>query len=164
MKLFKKNSGFTLFEFIVYTALTAVMLGVFAGILVSTTRIQGQQGSAHQVSTEISFIMGTIRRHIRNAVSINVATSTLTITTDLASTTPTTIALGDNRIYLKEGAGGTEYPLNTERVKADVLTFIPTQVASTTVIQIVLTLSASTSAPQLAASETLQSSESQLFQ
>src|SRR5687768_10239551 len=84
----KQQRGFTLIELVIYMGLMSIVVGLFAGILVTIVRIQTQQTSARQVAAELNFVLSTITRDVRDSVSFTVSTSTLTLTTSLASTTP----------------------------------------------------------------------------
>jgi type II secretory pathway component PulJ len=153
--LHTRQKGFTLIELVIYMGLMSIVIGLFAGILVTIVRIQTQQTSSRQVSSELNFIMNTITRDIRDAQSLSVTTSTLEITTYEASTTPTIITIENGAVAKKEGANATS-TLSTDRVFADALTFTNLSSGDTQAVQVILTLAFNTENPAQEYSQTLQ--------
>ena len=49
--------GFTLIEVMIYIGLTAVVIGLFGGILITATRISGEQGSSVGVGVGIQYFI-----------------------------------------------------------------------------------------------------------
>ncbi len=158
----RKAAGFTLIELVIYMGLMSIVVGLFASILITVIRIQTQQTSARQVTTEINFLMNTITRDIRDSLDLDVTgTSTLTITTAASSTNPIIIMLEDGAVKKKEGSQATS-TLSTTRVVADQLIFTKLVSGSAQAIQISLTLSFSTDNPAQEFSQTLQTTAAPL--
>jgi len=153
--------GFTLIELVIYMGLMSIVVGLFAAILVTIVRIQTQQTSSRQVASELNFIMNTITRDVRNSQALSVTSSTLTITTNEASTTPTIITLADGAVAKKEGTNATS-TLSTNRVVADALAFTELSSGTAKAVQIVLTLSFNTSNPTQVFTQTLQTTAAPL--
>ncbi|MDO8601679.1 MAG: prepilin-type N-terminal cleavage/methylation domain-containing protein [bacterium] len=157
----KLKAGFTLIELVIYMGLMAIVVGLFAGILITIVRIQTQQTSSRQVASELNFIMNTITRDIRDSQSLSVTTSTLTITTSLASTTPIIITLDAGAVAKKEGTSATS-TLSTSRVVADTLAFTELTNGDSQAVQIILTLSFNTDNPTQEYTQTLQTTAAPL--
>lgn len=56
-------------ELMIYVGLTAMVVGLFGAILVTILRVQGEQNSSSQVSSELNTLMTTIKRHIHETYS-----------------------------------------------------------------------------------------------
>lgn len=149
-------------ELVIYMGLMAIVIGLFAGILVTIVRIQTQQTSSRQVASELNFIMNTITRDVRDSQSLTVTTSTLEITTYEASTTPTIITIENGAVAKKEGSNATS-TLSTDRVTADALTFTDLTSAGAQAVQIILTLSFNTENPAQEYTQTLQTTTAPLL-
>lgn len=67
---YQSRAGFTLIELIIYVGLTAVLVGVLSTILITITRVQGQQNASSIVTQELNFLMTSFRRDIHSAKSI----------------------------------------------------------------------------------------------
>lgn len=156
-----RQKGFTLIELVIYMGLMSIVVGLFAAILVTIVRIQTQQTSSRQVASELNFVLNTISRDVRSSQALSIATSTLTITTSEASTTPTIITIEDGAIAKKEGSNATS-TLTTSRVIADELTFTELANGSSQAVQIILTLSFNTENPTQVYTQTLQTTAASL--
>lgn len=161
-RFMRKQRGFTLIELVIYMGLMAIVVGLFAGILVTIVRIQTQQTSSRQVANELNFIMNTITRDIRDSLAISVTSTMLTITTDEASTTPTIITLENGAVAKREGTNPTS-TLSTARVSADALTFTELISGATQAVQVILTLSFNTENPSQEYTQTLQTTAAPLL-
>ncbi len=166
------NAGFTLVELLIYTGITAIVIGLFAGILITVTRIQGQQNSSADVTQQLNFLMSTIKRHVHSSVeySIDGDTNALTLIID-PGTAPATqkVISFDNegkRILIASSSpsGTTEDQLSSAGIGVDQLLFTELSQGSSTAIQIVITASASTTNPTQVLSRTLQSTAAVLVQ
>jgi type II secretory pathway pseudopilin PulG len=161
----RDQRGFTLVELMIYTGLTAVIIGLFAGILITVTRIQGEQNSSASVTQQLNFLMNTIKRHIHSSVeySIDEEDNSLTLVIDPATSPMTTKVLSldttGHRILLASSSpdGTTTEPLSSVNIGIDELIFTDLRQGSSTAIQIVITASATTTNPQTDVSRTLQS-------
>lgn len=158
----KSQKGFTLIELVIYMGLMAIVVGLFAGILVTIVRIQTQQVSSRQVASELNFIMNTITRDIRDSLTVSVTTSTLTLTTSLASTTPTIITLSEGAVAKREGTNATS-TLSTSRVVADALEFTDLESGGIHAVQVILTLSFNTDNVTQEFTQTLQTTAAPLM-
>ncbi len=165
------QAGFTLIELMIYMGLTAVVIGLFAGILITTTRIQGQQSSSAQVTQELSFLMSTIRRYIQSSVEYEIIDSShIVITTDLTTIPPTqkNVAYDSlaKKITLTEiGADGSSVSqLSSAKISIDNLTFVDIREGSSTALHISITASASTTDAGRLSTRTLESTAATLLQ
>ncbi len=153
--------AFTLIELLIYTALTIIVVGLFGAILITVVRVQGTQTGTRQVTQEADFIIGTIKRQIRDSEAVTVGSSTLTITTAASSTDPTVINLSSSTIYIKEGLADRS-PLATTRVIVDELTFAEKSSGNSKTVDIHLKLTYNIGNPQQAVSQTIETSQSPL--
>lgn len=158
----RDQHGFTLIELVIYMGLLSIVVGLFAGILVTIVRIQTQQTSTRQVISELNFVMNTITRDIKDSASLSVATNTLTIGTSVASTNPIIISIENGAITKKEGSQATS-TLTTDRVVADELTFDELVSGDNQAVQIVLTFSFNTENPAQDYTQTLQTTVAPLL-
>lgn len=154
------DSGFSLVELVVYFAVLATVTGFLVGILYTTTRIGLQDDSASDLSQQISFVAATIQRLVRDSSLVEnpagVASTTLFLR--LASTTldPTLVYVdsASSGIYLKEG-GETPRRLTSDKVKVSGFSVIKYEnPGSFAVVEVNLTLAASTTRAEAAASKT----------
>lgn len=156
------QKGFTLIELVIYMGLMSIVVGLFAGILVTIVRIQTQQVSSRQVASELNFIMNTITRDVRDSQALSITSTTLSITTNLASTTPTIITLDDGAVAKKEGSNATS-TLSTSRVVVDELSFTELSSGGAEAVQIILTLSFNTDSPAQEFTQTLQTTAASIL-
>jgi len=59
--------GFTLIEVILYAAILAMLVGLFAGTITLTTRVQVHERASTELANQLNFTMQTIQRLIREA-------------------------------------------------------------------------------------------------
>ena len=122
MKRFKKRSGFTILELMIFAAIFSIVTIAFLTILVAVVRIQARQGSAGEVNQQSDFALSTIQRYVETSASIdmtpNVTESTLTLRMPDEVSGPLTIYLDSEALYLKrDGAGSTAEIITNEEVK-----------------------------------------------
>lgn len=162
------HSGFTLIELMIYVSLTAIIIGLFGGILIITSRIQGEQNSSVQVTQELNFLMNSMKRYVHESVSYAVISAT-----ELQGYTSTGVirtieydAAGDFiELTEDDGIGQPEVSrLSSTKVRIDDLTFTDFRQGSSTAVQISITASANTSNPLNAVTRTLQSTAATLLQ
>ncbi len=152
---FKKNqsdnqSGFTLLEVIIFSAIFAIVAVSFTAILISITGVSIRQTGSSTVNQESQFAMQTIQRYIQNSGLIDIklpstqtgdpphlsfinlsATSSVlklimpssTIEGGDGATSTVKIYASDGVIYL-EGRSLTPERLTTDKVRVDKLEFI----------------------------------------
>lgn len=166
------QSGFTLFELLIYVGLSAIIIGLFGGILITTTRIEGQQVSSADVTRDLSFLMTTIKRYI-HASAGTLVTGTHSLVIYPNDTPPTRITVYWDPapalpvIYLEEVdpiTGAAVSQLSSSKIRINDLTFTSLKSGSSTSIQISITASASTTDPTKTSTRTLQSSAATYLQ
>ena len=161
------RAGFTLVELLIYVSLSAVVIGLFGGILITATRIQGEQTSSAGVTRDLNFLVTTIRNYVHGAVSYTRDSATqVTLATD-HGTTQTIVYLPDEMlINVIDSDGGTPVTsqLSSTNIRIDDLTFTDIRSGSSTALQFSITASASTTDPGREATRTLQSTASTLLQ
>ncbi|PIR86982.1 MAG: hypothetical protein COU11_03125 [Candidatus Harrisonbacteria bacterium CG10_big_fil_rev_8_21_14_0_10_49_15] len=154
----KSQQGFTLIELLIYTALTAIIVGMFGAILITVTRVQGDQSGSTKVTRELNFLVGALRQRINDAEIINSGgVDSLIYEPASFPGTSTTIALDGSVITVAEN-GESAAPLSTDQIRVDYLEFDLLTDEDSTVVQITLTVSNNTNNPDEAASKTIQTS------
>jgi type II secretory pathway pseudopilin PulG len=169
----KSNSGFTLIELVIYAGLTAIVIGLFGAILVTILRVQGEQSSSVQVSSELNFLMTTMKRHIHEARQINLIDSMhLSLIKD-ESTEPITTALISYDSDLKtisvteDGLNPSVEQISSDRILIDDLVFEKFQNLSnpsSTAISIIMTASANSTDPAKKSTRTIRGTASSFLQ
>jgi len=164
----KKEGGFTLIELMIYTALTAIIVGLFGAILITVTRIQGQQNSSVQIAREVNFLLNSITGRIRDAVEILTPpgdSAQLSFRTNTYPGADTLIELSDDKVFITED-GQAAAAISPDRIVVDTLNFSvlqdPVSPSSTTVV-ISITASFDTSNPLLEVTRSVQTSVSPLL-
>jgi len=166
----KASKGFTLIELLIYARLTAMVMGLFGAILITILRVQGEQSSSSKVSSELSFMMTTIKRHIHEAVTVPNVDVTGEHIVIMKNNGPVSINYSpiEKAILIADStlpdAGGK---LNSRLTKIDALNFEELQDAdnpSSTVIRITITASASTTDPTRQNTRTLEATASPFLQ
>ncbi len=172
----KTNSGFTLIELLIYVAIFAMVAGFFTSILLISLRVQGTQSGLVDISSQLSFAMQTIQRHIQESNSISspasgVSANSLTL---VKPTGNVTIAFGScggvmDAICVTEA--GSPNPLTTTKAVIKTLSFTHYTTPSNNpitpgvdTIQISITASNNTQDPASLTTRTLQGSASPLNQ
>lgn len=151
----KRCSGFTLVEVLIYAGLTSILIGLFAGILITMTRIQGQQNASSGITSELNFLLSSIKRRINDATSIAFVSSTsIDLITATFPATTTRIFLQNNMVILEENAAPA--PISSDRITIDDLQFVNLSNASSVAAQIFITASNNTANPQNALTRTVQ--------
>ncbi len=158
----KAAQGFTLIELVIYMGLMAIIVGLFAAILVTIVRIQTQETSSRQVATELNFVMNTLTRDIRDSLWIQTYGNWMSMVTP--STTPQEIIVGIERgaIAKQEVPGGPFIPLTSNKVVVDAFSLSTFQSGGDKAIQISLTLSYNTDNPTQEYTQTFQTTASPL--
>ncbi len=160
----KSQRGFTLIELMIYVGLTALVMGLFAAILITVTRITGQQSSSSQVTSELSFLMTTIKREIHESLGATVNNTQVILIKD-ATTNPVTTSIinydADAKKITIEKTGPaptTASPLSTNHITVDNVLFekmVDETNPSSTIIRMTITASANTTNPQNQSTKTL---------
>lgn len=163
----KSSRGFTLVELMIYAGLTAMVVGLFGAILVTILRVQGEQSSSSQVSSELSFIMTTIKRHIHEAVSIDTfVPNQLTINKN-SSVIILTFDPDTHALIISDTSIPSIEQINSGRINIDSATFDRLQDAdnpASLAIRVSITASANTTDPGRQTSRTLQATASPFLQ
>lgn len=165
------QAGFTLIELMIYVSLTAVIVGLFGGILIVTTRIQGEQNSSVQVTQELNFLMNSIKRYVHDSTSyvISSPTQLVTETNDGVNRLSQTInydsILKEVDLTEDDGVGAPVVSrLSSNKIHIDGLTFTDIRQGSSTAVHINIVATASTTNPVNAITRTLESTASSLVQ
>ncbi|MDP2629670.1 MAG: prepilin-type N-terminal cleavage/methylation domain-containing protein [Candidatus Harrisonbacteria bacterium] len=150
-----KQGGFSFIELLLYLGLTAIVLGLFGSILVTTLRIQNQQSANQQIITELNFVMNVIKTDVRDAQSLTVSSTSISLVNTSSSTILIEEASGT--ITRKVGSGSAE-PITTDRINVDNATFSK-KTGSSGIEAVVasLTFSYNSENPQQQATQTLNS-------
>jgi prepilin-type N-terminal cleavage/methylation domain-containing protein len=124
---YKNNPGFTLVELLLYVAISSIIL-LLASLFMSTLlESQVKNQTIAEVNQQGIQVMQTITQTLRNSSIINTPTigisgATLSVNTNLSSTTPSVFDLSGGVIRIKEGSGAT-ISLTNSKVIASNLVF-----------------------------------------
>lgn len=146
----KNQSGFSLIELLVYTAIFAVSSVFLIAILGTITRIQTRQVAVNEVNQQISFVGTAIQKLVRDSSLVNITagipTSTLVLEMASSSASPTKVYVSSSLLYVEQGTS-TIFTLTDSNVIVD--NFTVTKYENTgggfSVVQVDLTLSSNTS-------------------
>lgn len=160
----KSARGFTLVELVIYVGLTAMTIALFGAILVTILRVQGEQNASSQVSSELNSLMTTLKRHIHEASTVPVVGPyqidfLKNPSEGLFQTFIITYNPIAKNITINDGAVGTTEQVSSDRTRIDDLLFEKLQDpvnASSVLIRITITASASTTDPSRQSTRTLQ--------
>ncbi|MEZ4156723.1 MAG: hypothetical protein R3B52_01975 [Candidatus Paceibacterota bacterium] len=155
-----KTAGLTLIELIVYLGIFVVLLGLLAAVLMTIVRVESQQRASTEVNRELLFIMNSLKTDIRQASSINVGTSSLTITginTDVGY-------LLTNGVLTRKDSEETPERIHSEETIVDSLNFNELSQGSIYAVEIEITLSKDTPDPAQAGTQTLRTTVAPLSQ
>lgn len=123
----EKESGFSLVETLLYVALFAAIVSALAVFLATLSASRINQQVTGEVDQQASFAFRTMTQSIRNATAINspgagATSSSLSINTGVASTTPTLYSLTGGVLFITEGVNPA-IALTNSRVVVTDLTF-----------------------------------------
>ncbi len=122
------TQGFTLIEFLLYMALSVIMVlligAIGIGVLKSNLKAQAQG----EIRYDGEFLLEKIREAIRTAEAVDVpsfgtASSSITLIMEDESKNPTKIELREGGVYLQEGSGDSYLIAGEDTLVTD-LTFI----------------------------------------
>ena len=136
----KSQTGFTLIELVLYTAIFGIVSGLLSTILVTSTKIQTTQVVSTQVSNELNLVLSTVQSLVRSASNIECVNSTncalssgsyLKLRFEDTTKDPTCVYLQGTQILLSQGPDSTNkqtctpttQALTTNKVNANTLTF-----------------------------------------
>lgn len=167
------SSGFTLIELMVYVGLTAIVMGLFGAILITVTRIQGQQSASSQVISELSFVMTSIKRHIHESASVDVVSpGRLELVKDPDALPPETATIlydSTNKVIVLNEEGLDPHPgaLSTNKITIDDVVFekfSDSNNISSVAVKISITASTNTTNPQNQVTRTLTATAAPFMQ
>ena len=168
----KSSRGFTLVELMIYAGLTAMVMGLFGAILVTILKVQGEQTSSSKVSSELSFIMTTIKRHIHETETVaEVSSSSAHLIKDMLAV-PTNEAFitydaAQKLITIADTSIGSVEQISSDQTRIDSLVFEKLEDSenpASIAIRVTITASASTTDPGRQATRTLQATASPFVQ
>jgi type II secretory pathway pseudopilin PulG len=119
--------GFTLVEFMVYTALAGLVFGLMLGVYLNVFNVYAKSYVAAEVNQNARFAMDVMAGRIRNAESINSpsagsTSSSLSLEMATSALDPTVFDLSSGVLRIKEGASAT-VDLTSSEVTVSALTF-----------------------------------------
>lgn len=164
------TAGFTLVELLIYVTLSAVVIGLFGGILITATRIQGEQTASASVTSDLNFLSNTIRGYVHDSVSYTVGSATqVQLATDHGTTRTIVYDADTKLISLTDNGPGGEVvsQLSSSRIRIDDVTFTDIRNGvngSSTALQFSITASASTTDPGRQATRNIESTASSFVQ
>lgn len=124
-----RRRSFTLIELLIFTAIFAVVMIGIVTVLVVITRVQSDQSSKIDVTTQGQFLIQQIQYDVRAARLVDMADSAATGTLQLRETAasssidPVTVYASGSVAYVQQGAGGTPTALTTGKVNVSALSF-----------------------------------------
>lgn len=154
-------------ELLIYVGLLALTGGFLTSILLVTVRIQNQQISSYEVTSQSNFILGSVKRLIGWSSAIEIETGKplnyLKLRTENPQKDPTYIVLrSDKQIEIKEG-GGASTTLTTAKINVDALQFTKfSSYPGHDTVQINLAASYNSANPQFAFSQVISSAISRI--
>ncbi len=136
----KKESGFTLIEFLVYSVIVAFIMGVLVLSGVNVMQSRMRVAVAEEINQNGRIAINRIISNIRHAESINsISPGVLSLEMPLSLNSPTVFEVTDGTLTIKRG---TEEPLSitTETVTVSNLEFVNLSYPETETIRIAMTL------------------------
>ena len=123
----EKKIGFSLIETLLYVALFAIIMSALTVFLSTLSASRINQQATAEVDQQASFVLRTLTQSLRNAASVNspltgATSSSLSLNTGIASTTPTIYSQIGEKLYVSEGSGPS-VPLTNSRVNLIGLVF-----------------------------------------
>ncbi|MEI7719737.1 MAG: prepilin-type N-terminal cleavage/methylation domain-containing protein [bacterium] len=102
------QSGFTLIELLIYVVITSMLFGTVITVLLTFTHARAKQQAIIEVESQGDAAMTLLTQTVRNANAVttpssSATTTTLSVTTYLASTTPTVFDLAGGALRITEG-------------------------------------------------------------
>lgn len=107
--LWKKQDGFTLFEFIIYIALFGMVATFLVAVFSSITQIEVNETGTREITHQLDFASKTIQRLVQESSVVDIPsgtpTSMLTLRMSSSVRDPTLVYSSGAVLYLKEGTG-----------------------------------------------------------
>ena len=131
----KKTKGFTLVETILYISIASILLLTISFFLTNMLQTRSKGVAISEVEGQGMQAMQLMTQTVRNAALLNtpapgVSSSTLSVNTTSATTSPTVFTLSGGVLQIKED-GVTSIPLTNSKVVASGLSFANFGTAST---------------------------------
>jgi len=116
-----KKTGFTLIELLIYMAITTLLLGTVMSLFVTFGHARAKQQAIAEVEAQGAAAMALMTQSVRNASTIgtptdSATTTTLSINTYLASTTPTVFDITGGALRITEGVNAPTLLTNAQVV------------------------------------------------
>ncbi len=119
----KKNQGFTLIEFLIYTGIVVFTMTMFTLSALNALQSRSRINAMGEVNRNARFVMEKITHSIRNYDGIVSATGdTLVLESSFDIYNPTTFSLQEGKILMSRGTSYSGY-INTEKVIITNLSF-----------------------------------------
>lgn len=163
------QTGFTLVELLIYTAIFIVAAGLLTSVLVITTRIENTEIVSTQVGQELNLVLDNVQRLVRDAslvekvyegtdeASACTTFCSLKLRMKDSALDPTVIRSTATAVYLKQGAGA-ETTLTSNHVVINNLKFTKFDIqGGHATVQVDATLTYNSTSPALQISKTLRS-------
>jgi Tfp pilus assembly protein PilW len=146
MNFYKKKTGYTLIEMLLYLALTTILIGAVSSFVTVVLNFKAKTYAISEVEQVGNQMVLLIGRTIRNGTAINSpaiggSASTLSLNTLISGNNPTIFSLNGTTLQMKEGSAAV---FNITPTTVDVTTLLFTNVARATTngtIRIQLTIS-----------------------
>jgi type II secretory pathway pseudopilin PulG len=124
--IIKKKSGFTLVELLLYIGISSAILLVVSMFMATLLESQIKNQTIAEVNQQGIQVMQIMTQAIRNSNSISsptigVSGTSLSITTNLSSTTPTSFDLVSGTIRIKEGANSVVALTNSKVLASNII-------------------------------------------
>lgn len=146
MKVFKKQSGFTLVELLLYVAIVSNLLLALAAFFSTSLTARAKNQSIFEVNQQGQASVEYIAQTIRNSSSISApaagaSAASLTLVVPTGSLSPTIFDLSGSTLQVKEGVAAY-VPLTNSKVQVTALSFTNLSRPGTEgVVQVSITLS-----------------------
>jgi type II secretory pathway pseudopilin PulG len=122
-----KGAGFTLIEFLIYMALTSIVLGAVAIFVTILLQVQAKNNAIVEVEENGVFVNSTLQYYIRNSRSIITPPaaaqgSSLSIEPTSPTDNPTIFSVVNNVLVLKKGSA-SDVPISSSAVRVTNIAF-----------------------------------------
>lgn len=101
--ILNKRAGFTLIEVVLYTGLAAIIITLTAGMAVMGLQARAKATAVNEVEQEAARAVDIVTQLVRNAESVTVNGSTISLTMPTAADSPTVITLAGGNITVSRG-------------------------------------------------------------
>lgn len=141
------KNGYTVIEMVVYVAVFAVVITISTSFLINLVDIETSLKAKRTVRENATYALGRISDEIRNAASVDAASSTFNsnlalggqVILNMQDESTTTISVSSNKINLAT-AGNPATAITSETVSVDNLTFLFKELTNSNVLDITIDL------------------------